>query len=477
MSNLSDKDIDRLSRDAAEFYEPDHTMLSWKKLEQNLVEQIPERPPDFGSLFRIRPLIWAPAVLLLTGFTYYLIKNTNHKQISTLKSHTEVSRPTPSAPPENSRLPRNPADVPADASSRASAAEGKSEKENARLRNTASATSISGKKNRHAPAGNLHAAKTKNISRRINEVASVVADRSGYRLNHSGKTTGSGKHNEGKTVDRGGHPAGDMAGMFMSAAGSGTDNPGKTAHVVNLPLPSAINHTPLVSGNDSSLNRFAATGKTVKRNVKFLQINRSLVLGLVMGPDYSNVGGMPNDQLGNNLGISIGYYLSSRLSVNTGIQYTLKNYWTEGKYFQPGNSGPTPAYAFPRIESVNGSSNMYEIPLTLRYDFLTRGKARFFVNAGFSSYLMRKETYTFFFHNAGRAYEWQNQNNEHRNYWFAVGSLSAGFEQDLGKGFSFQMEPFLRLPFRGIGDGNIKLTSYGLLFSMRYTPVLGRTRK
>ncbi|MEO6963026.1 MAG: hypothetical protein ABIY90_13710, partial [Puia sp.] len=64
-----------------------------------------------------------------------------------------------------------------------------------------------------------------------------------------------------------------------------------------------------------------------------------------------------------------------------------------------------------------------------------------------------------------------------RNYWFAVGSLSAGFEQDLGKGFSFQMEPFLRLPFRGIGDGNIKLTSYGLLFSMRYTPVLGRTRK
>jgi hypothetical protein len=483
MSNLSDKDIDRLSRDAAEFYEPDHTMLSWKKLEQNLVEQIPERPPDFGSLFRIRPLVWAPAVLLLTGITYYLIKNTNHRQISTLKSQTEVSHPVPATLPENSRLPGNSPDAAAHASSSASA-EGKAGKENTPLRkNAASSGGTSGKKDpdalerRYAPAGNFYAANAKNKAHRTNGIGSGVEGRAGdYRNNQSGKTTGSGTYNEDKTADPGGRSGGDMA-AGMSAAGSRSNAHGKTAYAVNLPLPSAINHTPLVSGNDSSLNRFAATGKAVKKNGKSLQINRSLVLGLVMGPDYSDVGGMSNDQLGNNLGISVGYYLSSRLSLNTGIQYTIKNYWTEGKYFQPGNSGLTPAYAFPRIESVNGSSNMFEIPLTLRYDFLKQEKARFFVNAGFSSYLMRKETYTFFFHNAGRAYQWQNQNNQHRNYWFAVASLSAGFEQDLGKGFSFQTEPFLRLPLQGIGDGNIKLNSYGLLFSIRYTPVLGRTRK
>ncbi|MDP4130692.1 MAG: hypothetical protein Q8939_11055, partial [Bacteroidota bacterium] len=205
-------------------------------------------------------------------------------------------------------------------------------------------------------------------------------------------------------------------------------------------------------------------------------INRSLTVGLVMGPDYSDVGGMSNDQLGNNLGISLGYYLSSRLSVNTGFQFTIKNYWTEGKFFQP-QSGVNSAYAFPRIESVNGSCNMYEIPLTLRYDFFQHERTRLFVNAGLSSYLMRKEEYTFFFHNAGRAYEWQNENNERRNYWFAIGDFSAGLEQELGKGFSFQVEPFLRMPLRGIGAGNLKMNSYGLLFSMRYAPVLGRSRK
>ncbi len=52
MSNLSDKDIDRLSRDAAEFYEPDDSMLSWSKLEQQLVKHIPERPPDMPSFIQ-----------------------------------------------------------------------------------------------------------------------------------------------------------------------------------------------------------------------------------------------------------------------------------------------------------------------------------------------------------------------------------------------------------------------------------------
>jgi hypothetical protein len=100
-----------------------------------------------------------------------------------------------------------------------------------------------------------------------------------------------------------------------------------------------------------------------------------------------------------------------------------------------------------------------------------------FVNAGLSSYLVRKQNYTYFFHNAGRAYEWQNENKDRLNYWFAIGNLSAGIEQDLGKGFTFQAEPFVRLPFSGIGVGNLKMNSYGLLFSIRYSPVLGRVRK
>jgi hypothetical protein len=115
--------------------------------------------------------------------------------------------------------------------------------------------------------------------------------------------------------------------------------------------------------------------------------------------------------------------------------------------------------------------------LTLRYDLVQQGKTKVFVNAGLSSYLLRREDYIYYFHNAGRAYEWENTSNEHCNYWLSVGDLSAGLEQSLGKGFSFQAEPFVRIPFRGMGIAGIKMNSFGFLFSFRYAPVLNRTRK
>src|SRR6266849_1745013 len=83
MSNLSDKELDRLSREAADSFEPDATSLSWTRLEQKLVEQMPERPPDVFSFGRISPYIWGPAVALLAGICFYFIKSNFYSQVST----------------------------------------------------------------------------------------------------------------------------------------------------------------------------------------------------------------------------------------------------------------------------------------------------------------------------------------------------------------------------------------------------------
>ncbi len=91
MSNLSDKDIDRLSREAADFYEPDHAFLSWSKLEQKLIEQIPERPPDGFRFGRINPYTWGSAVLLITGVSFFAIKNIYYKR----KFYTNQSADNP----------------------------------------------------------------------------------------------------------------------------------------------------------------------------------------------------------------------------------------------------------------------------------------------------------------------------------------------------------------------------------------------
>jgi hypothetical protein len=494
MSNLSDKDIDRLSQEAAEFYEPDDSMLSWNKLERQLVKPIPERPPDIRSSFRMRPLIWGPSVLLLAAISYYIIKNTAYRKDSTLKTQTENIT---AKSPGNTPLSGTERPLPASGVPDVNPEPGEAVNANARASGVGSGSNNSPDKILSDAGGN------------------GLADKAGkkpFAENRDYGNTGSGILIPGKNAAPS-HSYGDnnkktkpggsqnLSGEEMAAGSSSITendltNTGNSAFattakqtqhqlhngVVHLPPAAVFISSPVVRGNDSSLNRFALNRKPGNKiPARSLQTNRSLVIGLVMGPDYTDVGSMPNNQLGNNTGISLGYYLTSRLSVNTGFSYSAKYYWSTGEPFQPRTQPLNPAissYApFPHIESVNGRCSMFEIPLTLRYDVYQHEKIKLFVNAGLSSYLVRKQNYTYFFHNAGRAYEWQNENKDRLSYWFAIGNLSAGIEQDLGKGFTFQAEPFVRLPFSGIGVGNLKMNSYGLLFSIRYSPVLGRVRK
>ena len=75
MSNLSDKEIDRLSREAADSYEPNDSSLSWSRLEQKLAQQMPERPPDGFRFGRMNPFVWGPAIILLAGASFFFVKN------------------------------------------------------------------------------------------------------------------------------------------------------------------------------------------------------------------------------------------------------------------------------------------------------------------------------------------------------------------------------------------------------------------
>ena len=94
-----------------------------------------------------------------------------------------------------------------------------------------------------------------------------------------------------------------------------------------------------------------------------------------------------------------------------------------------------------------------------------------------SSYFMMKQTYIYFLHSNQRSACIQNLDNQQVNYWFGIADISVGFEAEIGKGFSFQAEPFLKLPLRNMGMEDLKLTSYGFLMTFRYAPVLSRSKK
>jgi hypothetical protein len=490
MSNLSDKDIDRLSRDAADFYEPDHSSLSWTKLEQKLVEQIPERPPDGLRFGRINPYVWGSAIILITGISFFAIKNIYYSQHSTRPGQPIVQNFSPSSSDiKASNVTANHSD--SVSSMHITDALNKKnkdlQKQNDALAHAGLGSGLGDEKN--SDAGNdtyiTRSAKNKNhiTGSKRNQVGNGTGTNNenliGLAASESLASNGSGAKNTSNVKTEKNNNTLEISNSANTISiPNGSDDKSNAQRVRNqLSLPSVVSSTAVpghVTGNDSLLNQLSQGKAPVP--YKALRINRSLNFGLTFGPDYTDAGGISNDQLGNNIGLTVGYYLTNKLSVNSGMIYTNKFYWAPGNSTgRTANTGM--AAAPPPIEYINGSANMWELPLTLRYDFAKNEKTKFFVNAGFSSYFMMKQTYIYFFHNGLRPLAYKIEDNEQVNYWFKVANISLGFESDMGKGFSFQAEPFFKLPLTKMGIDNLKLNSYGFLLSFRYSPILNRTKK
>src|ERR1700693_45263 len=83
MLNLSDKDLDHLSREAAQEHDPGDIIgpRSWDKLEIRLDRDLgrisPNTPRSIRGIRGVRrlPFYYAPAVLLLLGVSYYFIRH------------------------------------------------------------------------------------------------------------------------------------------------------------------------------------------------------------------------------------------------------------------------------------------------------------------------------------------------------------------------------------------------------------------
>ncbi len=468
MSNRSDKEIDRLSREAAEFYEPDESRLSWNKLEQKLLEQMPERPPDGIRFGRFSPFIWGSAVVMLAGISFFSIKKLAYHSSSTPTVQT-VKR-------QENRIQEDSL-----ASTRLSSAPAYP------ILNLAADSQRASKKTVAEEITNEagYARKSANYISHLQENKDYLPTGSAVQIKKSTSTPGAqstlAPKGSASISNQSFYPSFDQSSTNASATTKiiAGDN-ARQQRIDLLPIVFTHKYSGKVQGNDSAMNRLATAMANHSAPQKTLHINRSLNIGFSFGPDYTNAGGISNNELGNNIGMTIGYYLNSRLSVNTGLFYSNKFYWaTAPKHAPDPNQSMIATAASPitHIENINGACSMYEIPMTVRYDFAKVQKTKVFVNAGITSYLIRNQSYIYFFHDFAITAAWKTNDNSRLNYWAGVGNLSAGLEQELGKGLSFQLEPYLKIPFRGMGLANVKLTSYGMLFSIRYAPVLSKKKK
>jgi hypothetical protein len=191
-------------------------------------------------------------------------------------------------------------------------------------------------------------------------------------------------------------------------------------------------------------------------------------VALVVAPDFTSTAMERYTAPGNAYGLTIGYRFFRRFSVSTGVIRTSKRYVGYGSEYDPPDG-----YWLNRTkgiipDEISGKCKIIEIPLMVQYQFRTRTRSYFYAAAGVSSYILKSEAYKYSFENppAGAAQGWSTSKSS--TYPFAIGHISLAYERKVLPWLGIGLEPFLKIPFGGIGWSNVNLYSTGLFVNVRY---------
>lgn len=189
-------------------------------------------------------------------------------------------------------------------------------------------------------------------------------------------------------------------------------------------------------------------------------------VGVQMGPDISTVSNLSDfAKPGHKIGLSFEYKITQNLAISTGAQHSKVRYVGSGNEYEL-PEGYLPYGAAPG--EMEGVCLLIDIPVSLKYDFVHFHGSRIFASAGVSSYIMLDEDYTFRYeeNQSELTRRWHKQTGT--RHWMSNGTLSVGYELDLGQNISIRAEPFLKVPLKEVGWGNVDLYSMGSFFSINY---------
>ncbi|MDB5199579.1 MAG: hypothetical protein JWO92_1542 [Chitinophagaceae bacterium] len=212
------------------------------------------------------------------------------------------------------------------------------------------------------------------------------------------------------------------------------------------------------TGDATVKNKDKEITKSAQKKIRKPQ-ERGLYAGIIISPDISTVKLQSVKNVGVNMGILAGYRLSKKISLESGVLWDKKYYYSDGKYF---DTKRVYTNANTKIKNVDGVCNMIEVPLTVKYN-LTSGKTNFSASAGFSSYFMKKEKYDYAIsYNNGQPYQHSATYNNSSTNILAVANFSVGYNRELKQNITLRIEPYVKIPLKGVGMGSLPITSTGL---------------
>ena len=450
MYPLSDKDLDRLSRDAAEHYDVEQNTSGWDNLEGRLNKELPVQKEKERKRF-----LWFLLLLVMItgGGLFVMLQKNASPEIATIQSKpdeqsipsnnkdqnsTAIKEQKPESAVQN-QAKANPDKQDIVVVDKNSTTKDKPEKLNNQVSTSSSILTVQ---------------RTQKTNSKVTNKSNIVKQPKNYK---------EPKSNEIAKVDKDDLKKQDIA--------DNKDELVKTNEDANKPVQKAVppvaeKKEDIAVAEKTSDDKKAEKKKAAKTNSG--QNKSRFAIGLLTGIDKSSIHSVGTDKLGYSLGLTGQYNISKRWAVSTGLVYTKKHYTAAGEDYHPPKHYWT---YYVDLDKVSGNCEMFEIPLNLRYNINLNTKSQWFASAGISSYLMKNQNYTYFYKFMGQYNERDWKNGSDTSHLFSILNLSAGFEKSISKNLSLQAEPYVKLPLSGIGYGHMDINSYGLYLTLKYSPI------
>lgn len=210
-----------------------------------------------------------------------------------------------------------------------------------------------------------------------------------------------------------------------------------------------------------SINAIDTAANLAQKPKAKRKIPISLAIGA--GPDFNSTSALVGGKGTAAFGLTVGVGISKKITIQTGVIYGAKNYTASNYDYQFSNPNIKNS-----IAQINAACKVLEIPLRASY-LLSDNKSRSLeMNAGLSSYLMLKEDYVFKYTAASGKADRLTQKTNANQHFLSVLDLSATYNIKLNNKFGFGIEPYVKIPLGGIGEGSVPLKSSGVSLKLRY---------
>jgi hypothetical protein len=448
-----ENDMDDLFQKAGELYPLKTTGSDWDAVAGKLQNESPGEVHDLSGPTAVPThrktwlLLWLLIPLGLGMYYYSGNLNQEHQNASSANPQSIAAdqKKSNTAIPDKHLIPTGPADNKTSTTDNIQGLSGnKNSSENSR---TNEIRSVKNKRLNYTALGNQPAAS--NTPGSMNENSTDDA-RTQSVLNSNGSHQGS-KENETVVANKSDNTSSSVTGSLHKA------------EVAAVPATLSTQHETTATSNKTDKTEPAKkisqdSALTKKKTNTLSKQSRGFYVGLFAGPDVSTVKFQSVNNLGFSLGALIGYRFNNRLSVETGVTWDKKYYYSNGEYYK--------GVTLPANTTLDGSCSMFEIPVDIRLDFATKKNHGFFAKTGLSSYLMTSEKYTF---NYPNNYNGHWENDTLKNNIFSILQISGGYEQVISDKTKIRVEPYVKIPLQGIGKGDMPIASFGIYIGITHS--------